>query len=156
MIRKGNKTKNRRHRAQLFSVKHVVCCCVYLNSQEQITPPAQGPIGTYWSNWFKAGPETRYLLPYFFVVFVFLVLQFSVQCFVDHCLCFFVWPLYCLYFNLWLHQCLQTALNKRKYSRLYNKNYFGMTGKVHVYRRVNSGAPDGQAVPAPLVAHVLL
>ena len=41
---------------------------------------------------------------YGLVVFVLLDLQFSVQCFVDHCLVVpFFWPLYCRsFFNLWL------------------------------------------------------
>jgi hypothetical protein len=39
---------------QLFYVKHIVCCCVYLNSREHITP-ARGPIGRNCSNWLKTG-----------------------------------------------------------------------------------------------------
>ena len=45
--------------SQLFSVKPVVCC-VYLNSQEQITPVqgllSMGLFESNWSNWLKAGP----------------------------------------------------------------------------------------------------
>jgi len=36
----------------LVSVKHAVCCCVYLNSQEW----ARDQIGSNWSNWLKADP----------------------------------------------------------------------------------------------------
>lgn len=39
---------------QLFSEKHTVWCCVYLNSREQITP-GRGPIRSNWSNQLKAG-----------------------------------------------------------------------------------------------------
>ena len=36
------------------NVKPAVCCCVYLNTREKITP-VSGPIGSNWSNWLKAG-----------------------------------------------------------------------------------------------------
>ena len=41
--------------SMLFSVTPAVCCCVYLNSQEYITP-ARGRIGSNWFNWLKVGP----------------------------------------------------------------------------------------------------
>ena len=51
--------------SQLFFVKPVVCCCVYLNSQEQITPVqgllSTGPFESNWPNWLKVGPLYTFL-----------------------------------------------------------------------------------------------
>ena len=46
----------------------------------------------------KQVPLTAPKLPHLLVGFVLLDLQFSVWCFVDRCLTFFSWPLYCLFF----------------------------------------------------------
>jgi len=35
--------------------KTAVCCCVYLNSREYLTP-VRGPIGSNWSHWLKEDP----------------------------------------------------------------------------------------------------
>lgn len=40
----------------LLYVKPAVCCYVYLNSREEITP-ARGPIKNNYLNWLKAGPD---------------------------------------------------------------------------------------------------
>ena len=47
--------------------------------------------------------QSTCIRPWSLVGFMLLNLQFSVQYFVDHCLSFFVWPLYCLSsFDLWI------------------------------------------------------